>query len=122
MDFIESKAIYLQIVNLVYHKILLGEWTPSERIPAVREMAVSLEVNPNTVMRTYQYLENMNVINVKRGTGYYLTENAYEQVYSTMRKEFLETSLPQLFKNISLLKFTPDEIRDLYQAFLNQNK
>jgi len=122
MDFIESKAIYLQIVNLVYHKILLGEWTPSERIPAVRELAVSLEVNPNTVMRTYQYLENMNVINVKRGTGYYLTENAYEQVYSTMRKEFLETSLPQLFKNISLLKFTPDEIRDLYQAFLNQNK
>ena len=121
MDFNDNKAIYLQIASMVYEKILSGEWKPSERVPAVRELSIALEVNPNTVMRTYQLLENMEVINVKRGTGYFLADKAYDKVFKTMKKEFLSDQLPTLFRSISLLKISPDEIKDMYQGYLNKN-
>ena len=54
MEFSQSQAIYLQIADFVCEKILLKEWPPESRIPSVRELAVQLEVNPNTVMRTFE--------------------------------------------------------------------
>ena len=57
MDFKETQAIYLQIVDLVCDHIVTGKWKAQERIPSVRELGVQLEVNPNTVMRAYDYLQ-----------------------------------------------------------------
>ena len=56
MDFKETQAIYLQIVDLVCDHIVTGKWKAQERIPSVRELGVQLDVNPNTVMRAYDYL------------------------------------------------------------------
>ncbi len=111
----------MQIASLVYEKVLSGDWKPSERIPAVRELSISLEVNPNTVMRTYQLLENMDIINLKRGTGYYLSDNAYGKVFANMKDEFLKVELPALFRSISLLHITPDEVKKMYEDFLKTN-
>ena len=47
MDFKETQAIYLQIVDLVCDHIVTGKWKAQERIPSVRELGVQLEVNPN---------------------------------------------------------------------------
>jgi DNA-binding transcriptional regulator YhcF (GntR family) len=62
MQFRESQAIYLQIADYVCEKIMLKEWKAEERIPSVRELAVQLEVNPNTVMRTYEFLQQQEII------------------------------------------------------------
>lgn len=51
MDFEKKDAIYLQIADLICERILAGDWVEGERIPSVRELAVDLEVNPNTLMR-----------------------------------------------------------------------
>ena len=57
MQFRESIAIYLQIADYILERILLKQWKTGDRIPAVRELAVQLEVNPNTVMRTFEFLK-----------------------------------------------------------------
>ena len=57
MQFRETRPIYLQIADYVCEKILLRQWNAGERIPSVRELAVTLEVNPNTVMRTVEFLQ-----------------------------------------------------------------
>ena len=113
MEFNENSAIYLQIAGIIYEHILSGAWKPSERIPAVREFSATLEVNPNTVMRTYQLLETMNVIYLKRGTGYFLSENAYAIVYEDQMNEFRQNHLPELLKKMELLKITPDELKEM---------
>ena len=69
MDFKETQAIYLQIVDLVCDHIVTGKWKAQERIPSVRELGVQLEVNPNTVMRAYDYLQAREIICNKRGVG-----------------------------------------------------
>jgi DNA-binding transcriptional regulator YhcF (GntR family) len=121
MDFSDQKAIYLQIAAMIYDRILSGEWKPSDRIPSVRELSVMLEVNPNTAMRTYQLLENMNIITLKRGTGFFLTDKAYNNVFSVLKEEYRMEHLPDLFRRISLLKITPQELSKMYQDYLNNN-
>ena len=118
MDFRESQPIYLQIANHVCEKILLREWKPGERIPSVRELAVQLEVNPNTVMRTYEYLQQLDIIYNQRGIGYFVSPNAFKTALRYRKGEFTEKDLPGLFRNMYLLEMEIDEIGRLYEKYI----
>ena len=72
MKFKESKSIYLQIADRICDEILQGQYTEEERIPSVREYAATVEVNANTVVRTYDYLQGQEIIHNKRGIGYFV--------------------------------------------------
>ena len=76
MNFKESKAIYLQIADRICDEILLGQFGEEERIPSVREYAAIVEVNANTVMRSFDYLQSQNIIYNKRGIGYFVSTGA----------------------------------------------
>ena len=62
MEFRENQAIYLQIADLMCESILSRTWKPGERIPSIRETAEMSQVNPNTVTRTYAFLEDQGII------------------------------------------------------------
>ncbi len=62
MNFKENKAIYLQIADRICDEILLDKYKEEERIPSVREYATIVEVNFNTIMRTFDYLQSMEII------------------------------------------------------------
>ncbi len=115
MQFNDSQAIYLQIAGFVEDKILRKEWLPDERIPSVRDLAVSLEVNPNTAMRTYDHLQQQGIIYNQRGIGYFVSKDGLNLVLKVRRNLFLKENLPEFFKNITLLGFTMEEINSLYQ-------
>ena len=72
MNFKESRAIYLQIADRICDDILLGQYEEEGRIPSVREYASIVEVNANTVMRSYEYLQSQEVIYNKRGIGFFV--------------------------------------------------
>ena len=80
MNFKESKPIYLQIADRICDEILLGQYQEEERIPSVREYAAVVEVNANTVMRSYDYLQMQGVIYNKRGIGYFVSAGASELI------------------------------------------
>ena len=79
MGFNEPNGIYLQIADQIRERILRGEWKTGERIPSIRELAVELGVNPNTVTRSYQRLLERELISNRRGRGYFVSENAAER-------------------------------------------
>jgi len=121
MEFNNNKAIYLQIAEYVCEQILLGKWKTEDKIPSVREMAVELEVNPNTVMRTYELLQGKNILNNKRGIGFFLADNTIDQVKQYRKTSFIEDELPNLFRNLYLLEIDFDELKSRYQTFVSQN-
>jgi len=121
MEFNNNKAIYLQIAEYVCEQILLGKWKTEDKIPSVREMAVELEVNPNTVMRTYELLQNKNILNNKRGIGFFLADDTIDQVKQYRKTSFVEDELPNLFRNLYLLEIDFDELKSRYQTFVSQN-
>jgi DNA-binding transcriptional regulator YhcF (GntR family) len=86
MQFRASIAIYLQIAEYICERILLKQWKTGERIPALRELAVQLEVNPNTVMRTFEFLQAQSIIYNQRGIGYFVSPDALKTPLSIAKR------------------------------------
>lgn len=114
MDFSNHKAIYLQIAELICEKILLGQFREDERIPSVRELAVQIEVNPNTVMRTYEFLQTKEILCTKRGVGFFVAGDGKQKSTDFRKDEFLQNELPKLFKTAILLNISFDELKEKY--------
>lgn len=123
MNFKESKAIYLQIADRICDEILLGQYAEEARIPSVREYAAVVEVNANTAMRSFDYLQSQGVIYNKRGIGYFVAAGAREQILSLRRETFLKDELDQVFRQLYTLGVTDEELSGMYREFMkNQNK
>ena len=112
MEFSEPKGIYLQIADRIRERILRGEWKAGERIPSIRELAVELGVNPNTVTKSYQKLLERELISNQRGRGYFVSENAAERALNEMKEEFMRDELPRIIGAMRLLGIGLEEIAD----------
>jgi DNA-binding transcriptional regulator YhcF (GntR family) len=121
MEFKETQAIYLQIGDYVCEQILQGRWNEGDRILSVRELGVDLQVNPNTVMRTFDFLQNIEIIFNKRGVGYFVAEQANEKILNYRRNQFMEHELPVFFKNLRLLGMSFDELKTRYEEHIKNN-
>src|SRR5215217_4997872 len=120
MQFRESISIYLQIADYICERVLLKEWKAEERIPAVRELAMQLEVNPNTVMRTYEFLQQQNIIYNQRGIGYFVSLEAIKNAMQYRKSEFMEKELPALFRNMYMLGMDVEELKPRFEKFKQQ--
>ena len=118
MEFKDKQSIYIQIADFICEQILLGLWPPGERIPSVRDLAALLEVNPNTVVRTYEFLQGKDIISSQRGIGYSAAENAIELIRADRKERFLETELPEFFKTMYLLNISLEDLRNRYDKFV----
>lgn len=121
MEFRENEAIYIQIATFVGENILLRKWLPEEKIPSVRELAVDLQVNPNTVMRSYEFLQSKEVIMNKRGIGFFVTQDAIGKLKEYRKERFLGQELPEFFRNLYLLDISMEEIEKRYASFISEN-
>ena len=112
MEFSRSKGIYLQIADQLQERILQGDWRAGERIPSIRELAVELGVNPNTVTKSYQTLLDRHIVTNRRGRGYFVSDDAAERALAVMRDEFVRGELPRVFRAMRLLGVGMDEFAE----------
>ncbi|HXI01120.1 MAG TPA: GntR family transcriptional regulator [Sphingobacteriaceae bacterium] len=117
MEFRDNEAIYLQIANSVSEYILLGKWKIDDKIPSVRDLAAEMQVNPNTVIRTYEFLQNKEIIYTKRGLGFFVGGKAVEKIKKYKKEQFLETALPGVFRDMYLLDIGIEDITKRYETF-----
>lgn len=121
MDFKEnSRAIYLQIADVICDRVLSGAIRGEDRIPSVREYAATVAVNVNTVMRAYDYLSGLNIIYNKRGLGYFATADVRERVLALRRQELLGEAAEEFFRSMRLLDVTPEQLSDMYKKFIDK--
>jgi DNA-binding transcriptional regulator YhcF (GntR family) len=121
MNFKDKEPIYIQIADFVTEHISLAKWLPEEKIPSVRDLAGDLQVNPNTVMRAYEYLQNQEIIFNKRGLGLFVNTNAVEIINGLRREKFLQQELPIFFKSLFLLDIDLEELKNRYVIFKREN-
>ena len=113
MEFRKQKSIYQQIADRLMDQLLAGTPPADERMPSVRDVAVSLGVNPNTVMRSFDYLQQEGIIYNRRGVGYFASfasPDAKEKILAIQRREFLEEDLPIIKQKMRLLGISIDEL------------
>lgn len=118
----DNRPIYVKLADLICDRILTDEYRRLERIPSVREYAVSQQVNPATASRAYEILERQGVIFNKRGLGFFVTENATDIIRQTRQEALLGEESDIFFSRLALLGVTPDQLRHMYEQYLKDNK
>ncbi len=122
MEFRDKQAIYMQIADYFENHILQGKWSSDEKVPSVRQMAVELEVNPNTVMRTYTHLQDTGVIYNKRGIGYFVSPNAKAILIEMLKKQFIEVELPEFYRKMQLIGLTIKDLEEMFEEWKSNNQ
>ena len=117
MKFKESKSIYLQIADRICDEILQGQYKEEGRIPSVREYAATVEVNANTVVRSFDYLQSQEIIYNKRGLGYFVAQQGRERILGLRKEVFLKEELPEFFRQLKTLDIPIKEIEKMYKEY-----
>ncbi|MBN2282031.1 MAG: GntR family transcriptional regulator [Candidatus Marinimicrobia bacterium] len=117
MKFHNNKPIYQQIGTVIRNDIIKEKIKSGDRMPSIREMAIELEVNPNTVNRAYADLQAEEIIFNKRGIGYFIHEKAKESIMEEEKKEFIEKKLPAIFDQMILLNINFEDLQKYYDEY-----
>jgi len=115
MEFQRHKPIFEQIAEMICKKIIEDTYPPGSRIPSVRELAVSLSVNPNTVVAAYNLLADKNIIITQRGIGYITTTDAKPLAKKYMENVLVHDELKRVLKDLKDLGIKEEQIIQLFR-------
>lgn len=120
IEFDNNLPIYLQIMNYIKREIVTGKLKPGDKIPSVRELAAELQINPNTVQRTFQELEREAVVETKRGLGRYVTSE--ESKIMTIKKEMAGDLLDRFIHGMQELGFSNPDIAKIVAEAVGEER
>ena len=115
-DFEQDKPIYIQIVNRIKLGILSGQYSPGDKLESVRELASIAGVNPNTMQKALQELENISLVYSQRTSGRFITDN--NDVISALRKKVAGEKIIAFIENMLNLGFSKEEIEEMIKDYL----
>ncbi len=110
-----SVPIYEQIADQIVFAVAAGDLAPGDLVPSVRDLSVQLTVNPNTVVRAYQELENLGVLEPLRGRGMTITPDGSKRCRQR-RKERLQGRVEEIVREAVSAGLGREELRDLIDA------
>lgn len=84
-----STPVFIQIRNLVMFGIAAEHLRPSDQLPSVRELSEQLDVNPNTVAKSYRDLEIMRIVTTRRGMGVFVAPNGPKKCQSLCQEKVI---------------------------------
>lgn len=116
--FHSSQPIYQQLAERIKKQILRGELTLGEKLPSVRETGIKVNVNPNTVQRTYRELEALNIVESRRGQGTFVTED--KAVIDSIREEMKLGIMNDFFQQMYEMGYSNEEIKQWLTEFVNK--
>ena len=102
---------YRQIIEQLKFAISRGELAPGDRLPTVRQLAVDLSINPNTVVRAYRQLEIEGVLETQQGSGTFVGSQVPE-IDQLERQRMLDQILTDMIARASSYGFTPTDLLD----------
>ncbi|MFF2448840.1 GntR family transcriptional regulator [Neobacillus sp. NPDC058068] len=108
IDFEKDRPIYLQLVERICGELVSGVRKPGDKLPSVREFALEVGVNTNTVQNVYKQLEQMELTETKRGQGTFITPDSSK--ISSMREELKEQLVDRFLNNVEMMGFSQDEV------------
>lgn len=110
----QEKTIFGKLAYQICEEILEGKYHSEDRIPSVRDLAETFEVNYNTILRAMELLQREEIVYQKRGIGYFVSPNARQRILRAHKREFMQQRLPEVFRQARLLGITLDEITQFW--------
>lgn len=110
---------YRQIVNQVSYGVANGMLKPGERLPTVRQLAVDLQVNLNTIVKAYSELEFRGVVNTQQGTGTFVSE-ASTAVDPQEKKKGVERLCSGFLDEVAAMGINTEEVFSTLKKIMNE--
>lgn len=120
IEFNNIEPIYIQIMNHYKKLIASGELKGSDKLPSVRELALELKVNPNTIQKAFSELEREELVYTVRGTGKFVVDNmdVVKKLKVNMAKEVIENFI----SSMKSLGFEEKEIVEVLKTEVNKGE
>lgn len=114
--------IYAQLEQAIKLALISGKITAGEQMPTVRQLAVALKINANTVARVYTELEQQGTLETRRGIGTFVsTRNADNEINEKTRKDSLAEIVVRLLSEASAAGYSPKEIIEVIRELSGTN-
>jgi GntR family transcriptional regulator len=110
IDTRDATPIYAQLERALRAAIASGRLRPGDQLPTVRQLAVELQVNANTVARVYSDLERAGVIETRRGVGSFITATPAQAHPPREHERRLKTFVTRVLADIDRAGFTVQEV------------
>ena len=117
IDHKSGVPIYIQIMNHIKHLIATGVLTPGQQLPTIRQLAVDITVNLNTVAHAYAELEREGLLTIQRGRGTFIAAPENGPDLTLMRDSKLQTLVDSLFAEALGLGY---DVQEVQQAVADQ--
>src|ERR1051326_6432353 len=108
--------IYRQIEDQVRYAIAAGQLQEGEQLPTVRQLAVDLAVNPNTVIKAYTELERDGVVTTEQGTGTFVAAEQPAALPKAQKRAKLDAMVMEFMAHAAAYGFTPAEVLEAVGA------
>lgn len=122
MEFDRNQPIYRQISGYLSDQLLQGNLQDGDKVPSVRELAVALEVNPNTVARTFLDLQQEGILENRRGIGYFVAAGASDRVLERRRDQFVQEESRRFFRTMRLVRLDFSTIAAMYETWSKEHE
>ena len=100
---------YRQIIEQVKFAVASGDLKPGDQLPTVRQLAVDISINPNTVIRAYRELEFEGLLDSQQGSGTFVSDKQPE-IDAVERQRMLDQIVTELLARASAYGFTLEEV------------
>ncbi|ANZ60132.1 GntR family transcriptional regulator [Secundilactobacillus paracollinoides] len=120
MEFDDKIPIYYQIKQYIYQEIIVNHLAPGDKLPAVRQLALTLTVNVNTIQRALGELINEGILESKRGRGNFVTTDV--STLTDMKHRVVEEQLALMYDRLADLQITPDEMVTYLTDYISKRK
>jgi len=118
MKFDDKVPIYYQIKNYLYHEMMIGALKPGDKLPAVRQLAVDLTVNVNTVQRALGEMITEGILESQRGKGNFVTMD--EERITQLKGKLVMEQLERVYEQLHALNLTDEQIIDSLKQYIAQ--
>ena len=119
MDEYEStRPIYLQIVEKIKAGIILGEPALGGRLMSIRDMALKMGVNPNTMTRVYAELENEKIVETRRGMGTFVADDP--ELINRLNGQVIDERLATVVGSLAEAGFSDEQIMSSVRTALER--
>lgn len=109
-SFDNERPIYVQLVEKLELDIISGKLKPGERIPSVRELAITLKVNPNTMQKALAELEDKGLVYTERTNGKFVSDN--KKLIEERKKKLAKEKTEEFLKSMQDIGITFEETID----------
>lgn len=107
-NFDSERPIYLQIIEIIKNDITSGKYSPGDKLPSVRELAMTFKVNPNTIVKSLYFLEFEGLIYTDRTNGKFITKNL--EIINKSKESYLKQKVNSFLRDLNSMGYNKEEV------------